>query len=144
MFYPLLIAIVWGSIPIIIKFYLAFLPYIFIIFLQSIVLFISTIFYTYFFKYKDFIKGYDNVTFRTVFILVFVFFIASFICNLLYLHILKKDTIISPLIIFILTPIITILISALVLNEILNIKQIFGCILVSIGIFFLVYFKKDN
>lgn len=144
MLYPFLIALVWGSIPIIIKLYLSFLPNVFIICLQSLVLLFSSFIYAFVFKYKDFIHGINNVTYRTVFILAIVFFIASFICNIMYLHILKKDTIISPLIIFILTPIITILISSIVLNEILNIKQIFGCVLVSFGIFFLVYFKTDN
>lgn len=144
MIYPFIIAMVWGSIPIIIKFHLAFLPHAFIIFLQSIVLFLSALTYIFFFKYKDFIEGYKNVSYKNIFLLVIVFFIASFICNLLYLHILKKDTIVSPLIIFILTPLITILISSLVLDEILNIKQLYGCILVSIGIFFLIYFKTEN
>lgn len=144
MIYPFIIAMVWGSIPIIIKFHLSFLPHAFIIFLQSVVLFLSALTYVFFFRYKDFIQGYRNVSYKNVFLLVIVFFIASFICNLLYLHILKRDSIISPLIIFILTPLITILISSLVLEEVLNIKQLFGCILISIGIFFLIYFKTDN
>lgn len=144
MLYPFIIALVWGSIPIIIKLYLSFLPHVCIILLQSIVLFISSLLYVFFFKYKDFIIGLGNITYKNILLLALVFFIASFICNILYLHILKKDTIISPLIIFILTPLITIIISAIVLNEILNIKQIFGCILVLIGIFFLIYFKTDN
>ena len=144
MIYPFIIAMVWGSIPIIIKFHLSFLPHAFIIFLQSVVLFLSALTYVFFFRYKDFIQGYRNVSYKNIFLLIIVFFIASFICNLLYLHILKRDSIISPLIVFILTPLITILISSLVLEEVLNIKQLFGCILISIGIFFLIYFKTDN
>lgn len=76
-----------------------------------------------------------------MFLLILTFFIASFICNLLYLNVLKKDDIASILLIFILTPIITIIMSSLILNELLNIKQIFGCLLVSLGLFFIFYFK---
>lgn len=141
MIYPLLISFVWGSIPIIIKMYLSYFPHILIILLQSIVILISSLIYIYFFKYKDFMEGIKNVTYRNIFLLVLTFFIASFVCNLLYLNVLKKDDIASILLIFILTPIITILMSSLILNELLNIKQIFGCILVSLGLFLIFYFK---
>jgi len=141
MIYPLLISFVWGSIPIIIKIYLSYFPHILIILLQSIVILISSLIYIYFFKYKDFMEGIKNVTYRNIFLLVLTFFIASFVCNLLYLNVLKKDDIASILLIFILTPIITIVMSSLILNELLNIKQIFGCILVSLGLFLIFYFK---
>jgi len=142
MIYPLIIASVWGSMPILIKLYLSLFPNVFIIFLQSLVLLSSTLIYIFFFKYTDFINGYKSATYKHFLIIALMFFIVTFICNLLYLHILKKDDIIAPLLIFILTPIITIIISALVLKELLNIRQIFGCFLVFIGIFFLVYYKK--
>jgi drug/metabolite transporter (DMT)-like permease len=144
MIYPIIIALVWGAIPIIIKFHLSFLPHVFIISLQSLVLFISSLIYAYFFKYKDFMEGFKNVSYKNIFILALVFFIASFICNLLYLHVLKKETIISPLIIFILTPVITIILSSLLLNELLNIKQLIGCFLVSIGIILIVYYQSHE
>ena len=113
--------------PIIIKIYLSLFPNVFIIFLQSLVLLLSSIIYIFFFKYTDFINGYNLASYKYFLIISLIFFIATFICNLLYLHILKKDDIIAPLLIFILTPIITIIISALVLKELLNIQQIFGC-----------------
>ena len=144
MIYPFIIALVWGAIPIIIKFHLSFLHHVFIISLQSLVLFISSLIYAYFFKYKDFMEGFKNVSYKNILILALVFFIASFICNLLYLHVLKKETIISPLIIFILTPVITIILSSLLLNELLNIKQLIGCLLVSIGIILIVYYQSHK
>lgn len=141
MIYPLLISFVWGSIPIIIKIYLSYFPHILIILLQSIVILISSLIYIYFFNYKDFMEGIKNVTYRNIFLLALTYFIASFVCNLLYLNVLKKYDIASILLIFILTPIITIVMSSLILNELLNIKQIFGCILVSLGLFLIFYFK---
>lgn len=136
------ISLVWGLIPIIIKIYLSFLPYIFIIFVQSLVLLFSSLIYIYFFKFKDLKEGFNNITIKKLLLLIVTFFFASFICNLLYLDVLKKHHISAPIIIFTLTPVITILASYLILNEFLNIQQLFGCLLIFIGIFFVFYFKK--
>lgn len=136
------ISLVWGLIPIIIKIYLSFLPYIFIIFVQSLVLLFSSLIYIYFFKFKDLKEGFNNITIKKLLLLIITFFFASFICNLLYLDVLKKHHISAPIIIFTLTPVITILASYLILNEFLNIQQLFGCLLIFIGIFFVFYFKK--
>jgi len=133
-----------GFLPVLIKMYLNIIPYVLILSLQSLVIFVSSLIYVIFFKYKDFIEGINNISYKNIFILIFIFFIASFICNLIYLNILKKDTIISPLIIFILTPVVTIISSSLILNEILNIKQLIGCALVSIGIIFIVYYQTPK
>lgn len=136
------ISLVWGLIPIIIKIYLSFLPYIFIIFIQSLVLLFSSLAYIFFFKFNDLKEGFNKITIKKLLILIITFFFASFICNLLYLDVLKNHHISAPIIIFTLTPAITILASYLILNEYLNIQQLFGCLLVFIGIFIIFYFKK--
>lgn len=135
------ISLVWGLIPIIIKIYLSVLPYIFIILIQSLVVLFSSLTYI-FFKFNDLKEGIDKITVKKLLILIITFFVASFICNLLYLDILKNHHISSPIIIFTLTPAITILASYLILNEYLNIPQLLGCLLVFIGIFVIFYFKK--
>lgn len=132
-----------GLIPIIMKIYLSFLPYIFIILVQSLVLLFSSLIYIYLFKFNDLKKGIENITIKKLFILILTFFFASFICNLLYLDVLKKHHISSPIIIFTLTPAITIIASYLILNEFLNIQQLIGCLLIFIGIFLIFYFKKS-
>jgi len=137
------ISLVWGLIPIIMKIYLSFLPYIFIILIQSLVLLFSSLIYIYLFKFNDLKKGIENITIKKLFILILTFFFASFICNLLYLDVLKKHHISSPIIIFTLTPAITIIASYLILNEFLNIQQLIGCLLIFIGIFLIFYFKKS-
>jgi len=137
------ISLVWGLIPIIMKIYLSFLPYIFIILIQSLVLLLSSLIYIYLFKFNDLKKGIENITIKKLFILILTFFFASFICNLLYLDVLKKHHISSPIIIFTLTPAITIIASYLILNEFLNIQQLIGCLLIFIGIFLIFYFKKS-
>lgn len=135
------ISLVWGLIPIIIKIYLSVLPYIFIILIQSLVVLFSSLTYI-FFKFNDLKEGIDKITVKKLLILIITFFVASFICNLLYLDILKNHHISSPIIIFTLTPAITILASYLILNEYLNIQQLLGCLMVFIGIFVIFYFKK--
>jgi len=144
MIYPFLIALVWGCIPVIIKIYLSIFPQIFIVFLQSIILLVSSVIYIYFYKHKDFFEGFKNITYKNLILLIIIFFIASFICNLLYLHLIKKDSITPPLIIFSLSPMITLIASYLIFKELLNFKQLFGCILIFIGIFLLFYYKDDN
>jgi drug/metabolite transporter (DMT)-like permease len=136
------ISLVWGLIPIIIKIYLSFLPYIFIIFIQGLVLLFSSLIYIYFFKFKEIKEGFGNITIKKLLILILTFFFASFICNLLYLDVLKRYHISAPIIIFTLTPAITILASYLILGEFLNFQQLFGCLLIFIGIFFIFYYKN--
>lgn len=138
------ISLVWGLIPIIIKVYLSFLPYISIIFIQSLVLLFSSLIYIFLFKFKDFKEGFNKITTKKLLILITTFFIASFICNLLYLDILKNNNSSAPIIIFTLTPAVTIIASYLILNEFLNIQQLFGCLFIFIGIFLIFYFKNPS
>jgi drug/metabolite transporter (DMT)-like permease len=135
--YPFIISIVSGIVPIILKLYLSIIPYEFIMLISGTTLFISTIIYTLFYNYSKVIQGYKNITLKFILILILIFFIASFICQILYLETLKYYNPSIPALIIALAPIITIIASYYILNEKLTNIQLFGCVLIFIGLFLL-------
>lgn len=142
--YPIFISIVWGFIPIILKLYLLEFPYISIIFFQSLLVFLCALFYILLYKYEDFKTSITKITFYKIIIFTLTFITASFICNLLYLSLINKDAVIFPIIIFSLTPLITIIAAYLFLNKSINYLQLFGLFLIILGVFFMFYYKENK
>lgn len=142
--YPIFISIVWGFIPIILKLYLLEFPYISIIFFQSLLVFLCALFYILLYKYEDFKTSITKITFYKIIIFTLTFITASFICNLLYLSLINKDVVIFPIIIFSLTPLITIIAAYLFLNKSINYLQLFGLFLIILGVFFMFYYKENK
>jgi drug/metabolite transporter (DMT)-like permease len=140
--YPFIISIVWGIVPIILKLFLSIIPHEFIMLISSITLFISTVIYTVFFNYHKVVEGYSNITLKFVLLLIITFFIASFICQLLYLKTLKNYNPNIPVLIIASAPIITIIASYYILNDKLKNIQLFGCVLIFIGLYLLLKYKN--
>lgn len=141
--YPIFISIVWGFIPIILKLYLLEFPYISIVFFQSLLVFLCALFYILLYKYEDFKTSITKITFYKIIIFTLTFITASFICNLLYLSLINKDVVIFPIIIFSLTPLITIIAAYLFLNKSINYLQLFGLFFIILGVFFMFYYKEE-
>lgn len=141
--YPIFISIVWGFIPIILKLYLLEFPYISIVFFQSLLVFLCALFYILLYKYEDFKTSITKITFYKIIIFILTFITASFICNLLYLSLINKDVVIFPIIIFSLTPLITIIAAYLFLNKSINYLQLFGLFFIILGVFFMFYYKEE-
>jgi len=139
MLIPLFISIIWGLVPIIIKLYLHEITAEFIYLFSSIVLFIGALIYTYFFKYDELIEGYNKSTYKTIIILIVLFFIASVISKLLYLKYLKKNNANILSIIIGLAPAITVIAAYFLLNEKLTSSQLFGTIFILIGLIFILH-----
>ena len=140
--YPIFISIVWGFIPVILKLYLLEFPYISIVFFQSLLVFLCALFYISLYKYEDFKVSITKITTFKILIFTLTFITASFICNLLYLSLINKDAVIFPIIIFSLTPLITIIAAYLFLNKSINYLQLFGLFFIILGVFFMFYYKE--
>lgn len=110
--------------------------------ISSITFFISTLIYTIFFNYNKIVEGYSNITLKFILILIITFFIASFICEILYLRTLKNNNPSIPVLIIALAPIITIIASYYILDDKLETIQLFGCVLIIMGFYLLLRYKK--
>lgn len=139
MLIPLFISFIWGFVPVIIKLYLKELAPEFILLSSSIVFFIGSFIYTYFFKYNEIIEGYNKSTYKIIIILIITFLLASVISNLLYLKYLKKNNSNILAIIVGLAPAITVIAAYFLLNETLTSLQLFGTLLILIGLGFIIY-----
>lgn len=140
--YPFIISIIWGVFPIILKLYLSIIPHEFIMLISSLTLFISTFIYTFIFNYDKIILGYKNITLKFIILLIFTFFISSFICQLLYLKTLHFYNPTIPVLIISSGPIITIITSYYILNDKIKNIQLFGIILIFIGLYLLLKYKN--
>jgi len=139
MLIPLFISIIWGLVPVIIKLYLKELSPEFILLFSSFVFFIGSFIYTYFFKYNEIIEGYNKSTYKIIIILIITFLLASVISNLLYLKYLKKNNSNILAIIVGLAPAITVIAAYFLLNETLTSLQLFGTLLILLGLGFIIY-----
>ena len=139
MLIPLFISFIWGFVPVIIKLYLKELSPEFILLSSSLVFFIGSFIYTYFFKYNEIIEGYNKSTYKIIIILIITFLLASVISNLLYLKYLKKNNSNILAIIVGLAPAITVIAAYFLLNETLTSLQLFGTLLILIGLGFIIY-----
>lgn len=140
--YPFIISIIWGIVPVILKLFLSIIPYEFIMLISSITIFISTFIYTIFFNYNKIVEGYSNITLKFILILIITFFMASFICQLLYLKTLKIHNPSIPVLIIASAPIITIITSYYLLNDKLKNIQLLGCVLIFSGLYLLLRYKN--
>ena len=139
MLIPFFISIIWGLVPVIIKFYLHELPPEFILLSSSIVFFIGSFIYTYFFKYNEIIEGYRKSTYKTIIILIITFILASVISKLLYLKYLKKNNSNILAIIVGLAPAVTVIAAYFLLNETLTSLQLLGSFLILFGLGLIIY-----
>jgi len=110
--------------------------------ISSLTLFISTFIYTFIFNYDKIILGYKNITLKFIILLIFTFFISSFICQLLYLKTLHFYNPTIPVLIISSGPIITIITSYYILNDKIKNIQLFGIILIFIGLYLLLKYKN--
>jgi drug/metabolite transporter (DMT)-like permease len=111
------------------------------LFISSIIFFISTMIYIFFFH--DFNEIYNqvaNYNSSLLLLLVINVFIVSFFSQILYCYILDNvDKVHKITIIIGLYPIITLILSVLVLNEKINLRTLIGFIIAIIGISIIFY-----
>jgi len=138
---PFIISLVFGLYPVILKIYLTTIPEEFVLLFSSTILFISSVLYSIYHK-SNIIKGYNIININTIIILALTFFIASFICKILFLKTIHDHNVNITALIVGLAPAITIIASAYILNEKLNLIQILGCFLIFIGLFFIIFYKQ--
>jgi drug/metabolite transporter (DMT)-like permease len=138
--YPLLIVLIEGIIPIIIKLYLTTIPYHFLLLLTQILgaIFIGS--YVYLFKPHEFSQGLSNINAQIFLIFLLIAFFGTFLAKKFYLKVINDNPNISIFIIIMsLYPIITIIGSYFFLKERLSYYQLLGYFLIILGIFLMFY-----
>lgn len=111
------------------------------LFITSIIFFLSTMIYILIFN--DFTLIYNQISnFKSSLLLLLIIniFIVTFFSQILYCYILQNINTVSKVTIIIgLYPIITLILSILILNEKINLKTLIGFILAIIGISIIFY-----
>ncbi len=138
--YPLLIILIEGIIPIIIKLYLTTIPYHFLLLLTQILgaIFIGS--YVYLFKPHELSQGLSNINTQIFIIFLLIAFFGTFLAKKFYLKVINDNPNISIFIIIMsLYPIITIIGSYFFLKEKLSLYQFLGYFFIILGIFLMFY-----
>ena len=140
MLLPLYILFIEGITPVLLKLYLTVIPYDFILLLTQLLTLVFICIYCFLFKSKKIKEGYINLNYKLLSIIIIISFFSSFLARILFLKVLNdNDKINIFLIIMSLYPIITIIASYFLLKEELTNRQLFGYLLIIIGIYFLLY-----
>jgi len=140
MLLPFYILFIEGIIPVIIKLYLTLIPYELILFLSQIIGLIFIVFYIFFFKSNNIKEGFTNLNYQLLFVIIIISFFSTFLGKIFFLKTLNDNENISIfLIIMSLYPMITIIASYFLLKEKITNRQLFGYLLIIIGICFLLY-----
>jgi drug/metabolite transporter (DMT)-like permease len=140
MLLPFLILIIQGIIPVIIKLHLTIIPYTLILILSELIGLFFITFYAFFFKSHEIINGFTNINLKLLFIIILISFFGIFIVKILFLKTINDSKNINIFIIIMsLYPMITIIASYYFLQEKISYRQLFGYLLIIIGISFLLY-----
>jgi len=140
MLLPFLILIIEGIIPVIIKLHLTVIPYTLILVLSQILGLLFICSYAFLFKSHEIIEGFSNLNLKLLTIIILIAFFGTFIGKILFLKTINDNENISIFIIIMsLYPMITIIASYYFLQEIISYRQLFGYLLIIIGISFLLY-----
>jgi drug/metabolite transporter (DMT)-like permease len=140
MLLPLYILFIEGITPVLLKLYLTVIPYDFILLLSQILTLLFISIYVFIFKSNKIKEGYINLNYKLLFIIIIISFFSSFLARILFLKVINdNDKINIFLIIMSLYPIITIIASYFLLKEEITNRQLFGYLLIIIGIYFLLY-----
>ena len=129
------IAFIWGISPVLFKYILQKnIPSYIIIFIQSAVYFLSSIIYIIIYE-KDDIYGDIQKNSKYIPLLIIISFFSVYVANVLYIFALdnKANVNIMSLIVS-LAPVITLIASFLILQEILPIKVLIGFLIIFIGL----------
>lgn len=132
------IAFIWGISPVLFKYILQKnIPSYIIIFIQSSVYFLSSIIYIIIYE-KDDIYGDIQKNSKYIPFLIVISFFSVYVANVLYIFALdnKANVNIMSLIVS-LAPVITLIASFLILQEILPIKVLIGFLIIFIGLLFI-------
>ena len=132
--------IIDGLIPVIFKLLLTVIPFNLFLVLSLIfgLLFICS--YAFLFKSHEIIEGFSNLNLKLLTIIILIAFFGTFIGKILFLKTINDNENISIFIIIMsLYPMITIIASYYFLQEIISYRQLFGYLLIIIGISFLLY-----
>lgn len=132
------IAFIWGISPVLFKYILQKnIPSYIIIFIQSSVYFLSSIIYIIIYE-KDDIYGDIQKNSKYIPLLIIISFFSVYVANVLYIFALdnKANVNIMSLIVS-LAPVITLIASFLILQEILPIKVLIGFLIIFIGLLFI-------
>lgn len=138
---PFLVALIWGTSPIIFKYIISKdkIPSYLILFIQALVYLFACIIYILFWKKET---VYEDLYMHAKWIpLISVTSLMSiFVANMLFLYTLEKGLHVNIVnIISALYPVVTVILAYLVLNETLTYRQLFGFIMIMIGIALLLY-----
>lgn len=138
-----LIAIIWGISPVLLKILMMNIniPIYILIFIQSLIFFICSIIYIFFYKTNEIYQNLNDIK-SYIPILILISFFTTYIANILYIYIIKSNININLMILIIsLFPIITIIFSYIFLKQKITINFIFGILFIFIG-FLLIFIKK--
>ena len=133
----LLIAFIWGLSPVIFKYLIKHnnIPDYIIILIQAIIYVLASILYIFIYKldyiYNDLYTHKNHIP-----LLAFLSLLSVYLANVLYLYALSNcvKVNIMSIIVFTITPIVTLIFAFFLLNELLTIKSFIGCCLVIIGV----------
>jgi drug/metabolite transporter (DMT)-like permease len=140
MLLPFLILIIEGIIPVIIKLHLTVIPYTLILVLSQILGLLFICSYAFLFKTHEIIEGFSNLNLKLLTIIILIAFFGTFIGKILFLKTINDSKNINIFIIIMsLYPMITIIASYYFLQEKISYRQLFGYLLIIIGITFLLY-----
>lgn len=133
----LLIAFIWGLSPVIFKYLIKHnnIPDYIIILIQAIIYVLASILYIFIYKldyiYNDLYTHKNHIP-----LLAFLSLLSVYLANVLYLYALSNGVKVNimSIIVFTITPIVTLIFAFFLLNELLTIKSFIGCCLVIIGV----------
>lgn len=141
LYYPFIIAFIWGISPVILKYFIKHnnIPVYIIILIESIVYLTATLIYISIYKINviigDLYKSSNYIP-----IIAFISLFSIYIANVLYLIAIHKGVNVNVITIFTgLYPIITLIFAFIILQETLSLKALFGFFLIMIGIVFVFY-----
>jgi len=131
------VAIFWGISPVINKIILIDVSYHTIIFISGLTFFISSLFYCYIYK-KQISIDLEIHKNKIIYIVIVAFF-SLFLANLFYYNAIKYTNNVAIITsITALYPLITLILSYLILNEKMSLFNLLGIILIVIGVLFLI------
>jgi len=142
-FLSLLIAFAWGIIPSIQKYALHSLPVITVFAIGSVVYFIGAMIFITYYR-KEVVTSLSTIDLKVFGLLVFSGFFCALLPNLLFIKILKHNSSYILTALSYTSPVFTLLLSYLWLKEEITLHQVFGILLIIIGVILVAYNKNES
>lgn len=129
----LFVGFLWGLSPIMHKYFLNHVSYKLILTLGSLTYFMCTILFAIYY-WKDLIKESAKLTITSTSMIVLVSVVTAFMANIIYFYVLKstKSYIVSALVYS--SPLFTLLLSYMFMNERITLLSGMGCVVVFVGV----------